>query len=475
MFERTSRRSAAIGAVAFVLCLLAVLSGVPMAAMVTGTTPQPLDESTTAHSEGSEDDALTFDYTFERLVERPGFVRVSVTTTAPDRVTSVTIRPPPGATVEGTTGYEDTGDGGELVWRDLDRAEATVSYITAVNETDDAGRLKEVDTGRWALFQWRSVDLRWSYTRRGGTQRPTVLERPAGTVGPGAVGPGVAYLGPYREATRTVDGERIRVVEPDAADTAETSAAIADALAAASGNLRIGARNERVMVVVAPEPIAVTGRMVRAGSPKIDDMYVRADEPLATADHAWFHEYVHTRQEYETSPRVAWLDDGSAEYYGAWLAYESGFISSTAFYQYVRTDRNADAILSDASGADGPASYFKGMRVLAAADAEIRAGSGGTATLQDVMASVNRHDDTVTLDVLAAAMDETADGQYSTWLERYTTTTEVPSVPTYLESPGSDGVPSDTVPDVPITGLLLFVAAAILAAVVLFDRSRPGR
>jgi hypothetical protein len=388
-------------------------------------------------------------------------VQVTVTTTVPPKVTGVTVEPPEGASVVSARGYTEAEDGSEWAWERAGdgTAEATIGYTVPVNETEN-GSLEGVDVGDWALFDWRRTDLRWRYTRTADTAEPAVVERPAGTVGPGVVGPGFAYLGPYETETRRVDGERIRLVVPEAADLRERPAAVADALAAASADLRIGGRNERVTAFVAPAPIDVAGRLARTGGDRVDFL-VAADEPLATPDSAWFHEYVHGRQAYAVGDRLGWIDDASAEYYGALLAHRQGLIGEAAFYDYVRTNRADDAVLAEAGTGDD-ASYFKGMRVLAAADAGVREGPGD-GTLAAVFRRMNAHEGVVTQADLARFLSEAAGGARGEWLDRYVTTSASPSVPAYLDAePGSAGLPA-----LPALGTALFLAAVLVAALVL--------
>lgn len=452
-------------AVLSALAVLATLPGPALAGASGDATRSAADDWAPAGAEPVPADTLAFDYTFERLPDRPGEVQVTVTTTVPPKVTGVTVEPPEGASVVGARGYTEAEDGSEWAWERAGdgTAEATIGYTVPVNETEN-GSLEGVDVGDWALFDWRRTDLRWRYTRTADTAEPAVVERPAGTVGPGVVGPGFAYLGPYETETRRVDGERIRLVVPEAADLRERPAAVADALAAASADLRIGGRNERVTAFVAPAPIDVAGRLARTGGDRVD-FFVAADRSLATPDNAWFHEYVHSRQEYTVGDRLRWVDDASAEYYGALLAYRQGLIGEKAFHDYVRSDRASDAVLAEAGTGDD-ASYFKGMRVLAAADADVRDGSGGDRTLAAVFERMNGHDGVVTQAELARFLSEAAGEPRGDWLERYVTTSASPSVPTFLDPrPEPTGLPA-----LPTLGTALFVAAVLVTAVVLRAR-----
>lgn len=421
-------------ALAVCLVLLVVVAATPAAAITGGAAAGAGPSSDATETNDDDRPELRFGYAFERLPDRPGEVRVTVRTAVPDGVTTVGVEPPANATVVDTDGYEPTTREGEREWvwnRTAATSRPTLTYTVGVNRTGD-GRLEAVDTGDWALFNWRQVDPSWRYTRGADAPEPAVTERGV-AAGKGVVGPGYAYLGPHGTTTRSVDGEEIRLVVPAAArDGMRASpSAVADSLATAADDLRVGARNERLTVFVAPDPIAASGRLSRAGDAR-QDMYVAADEPLATADSTWLHEYAHSRQSYESGPDMAWFDDASAEYYAALLAHEQGLVAERAFYDHVRTDAYADTTLARTESAADRAPYEKGMRVLAAADARIRADSDGERTLAAVFRAMNERDGPVTREAFAAAVSDAAGRDRTDWVDRYVTTSAVPDVPAFL-------------------------------------------
>ena len=463
------------------VALLALASAVPFPANATATDGTAAgtnaDPATTANRTTGE---LAFDHTLDRLPDRPGDVRVTVETTVPEGVTSVAIQVPENATVVGTDGYERTDDGRETAWiwdrPDADTDRPTVTYVVGVDRTDDGTR-ETASTGDWTLFNWRTADVEWRYERSGDSPEPTVVER-ARAADEGVVGPGYAYLGPSETYSRTVDGETIRLVVPRAAEMEEAPETVLDALATASDDLRIGARNERLTVFVAPEPIDAAGRLSRVEVDGRQDAYVAAAEPLDTPDNAWFHEYVHSRQAYETASEMAWFDDASAEYYAAWLAYEGGHVSREAFYDYVRTDEKRDAVLAASKTATDGASYFKGMRVLAALDAEIREASGGDRTLTVVVRAMNAHEGAVDRTAFADLVADAAGEPRDEWLATYVGTDAAPSIPDYLpesrETAAGDDLREidDDVWTASPTAKVLFVGGMVLAAWTLHSRRR---
>jgi hypothetical protein len=447
----------------------------PSATVADSTPPSVTEEE----GDGTAD-PLVFEYTFARLPDRPGEVRVTVTVTAPTTVTEVGVQPTANATLVSAEGFESvTAEGDrEFRWERGDEGSATASltYDTSVNRTDD-GTVEAVDTGEWALFNWQSTD-RWRYAREAGTERPPTVER-ATVAGEGVAGAAYAYLGPHESYTRRVAGEELRLVVPAAAEMAVEPTTVADALARAARDLRVGGRHAHLNVFVAPDPVEASGRLSRTELDGTQDMFVGADERLDTPDNAWFHEYVHSRQAYETGPAVDWLDDGLAEYYAALLTHEQGRISERAFYDYVRTERYADSVLAETESVTDPASYFKGMRVLAALDARLRAASDGDRTLEDVFRAVNDHPGTVTLATLTD-IATTDDGPDATWVERHVTTSAAPSVPDFLPDDRTTSAVDGEVGDVvdaavaapPVSQVLFAAGLACGVGTLLFRRRR---
>jgi hypothetical protein len=464
-------------------------TGEQVPATVTGDSPvrpatvaaDATPPSVTEEEGDGADDPLVFDYTLARLPDRPGEVRVTVTVTVPATVTAVGIDPAANATLVAAEGFTPETYEGEREFRwertDEGRATASVTYDTSVNRTDDA-TLEAVDTGDWALFNWQSTD-RWRYAREAGTARPATVER-ASVAGEGVAGAAFAYLGPHETHTRRVAGEELRLVVPAAAEMAVEPATVADALARAARDLRVGGRGDRLNVFVAPAPIEAPGRFSRTELDGTRDMFVRADERLDTPDNAWFHEYVHSRQAYETGAELDWLDDGLAEYYAALLTHRQGRISERAFYDYVRTDRYAGAVLAETESVTDSASYFKGMRVLAALDARLRTASDGDRTLADLFRAVNDHPGPVTRATLTDLVTA-GDGPDAAWVERHLSTSSVPSVPAFLPDDETTSAVDGEVGDVvdaavaapPVSQLLFVAGLACGVGTLLFRRRRP--
>ncbi|WP_254543295.1 hypothetical protein [Halomarina pelagica] len=451
------------------VCALCALLCV--AALPTGVVGQP---------DGSSDDGtVAIDYRYEHTGD-PGTVRVTAEATVPANVTELSVELPSNASDVRAADFG--GDGDTLEW-ERDGGDGSrrieLSYRVAVNETDD-GSLEDVSTREWALFNWRGTDLRVGYAHTG--TDPGVTERAVVPERAGVAGETYVYLGPYSTRSRTVNGETIRLVVPRAANGSTDATATLDALATAARDLRVDAGRERLTAFVAPAPIEATGRFSRAGDGGARDMYVSASARLNTPDSAWLHEFTHSRQAYETDESMAWFDDASAEYYGALLTYRQGRISEAAFAEYVRAERERDAVLAEAGAGD--ASYFKGMRVLAALDATIRERSDGRRSLEDVLRRMNRHEGTVSYADFARFVAWAAGEPLDEWLDTYVRGEAAPEVDVGPLTAGATVEPADpnasanlveAVRTAPPTGWALFLAGAALAlATTVTLRRRRG-
>ncbi|MFB6078030.1 MAG: hypothetical protein ABEJ80_03510 [Halarchaeum sp.] len=375
----------------------------------------------------------------------PGEIGVTSRYDVPDRVTSLTVTVPETVTVVSTRGFSRTSDGYE--W-DGGTGTPTLSMTSAVNQTYGGSRALDglhatlpagvaagsnasaaadgtgyqfVDVGPWAIAPIPQFSTRWVY--RGAD---VGIDRRVRVDGEGVVGDSMAYLGPSRTYTREANGQTFRLVVPGATSLTESPDAILNALAAASDALRVGNRDPRVTVVAAPTGVGWGPAGIEYGG---SDAWVRADRRLDVAADVWVHEYVHTRQDYETARDARWLVEASAEYYAGRLTLDAGRISYRDLRTYLShgtTDQYANAVLADPSTWDGPANYYKGALVASELDRRVRLGSDHAASFDDVFAALNDASGTVSdADVRAAVAD--AGGASARDAEaRYVTTRAVP-------------------------------------------------
>ena len=391
--------------------------------------------------------------------DRPGSIAVTLQFGVPDRVTAVeaTIA----ADAESVTADGFSAIQGDTYEWDGETATPTIKYQLPANRTAATGRLDHlpprsaetsvdestatgspdsadtdaaavgdegylfVDAGPWALVSLPGTSLSWRY--RG---EAVGLAREVTTRGPGAVGDRVAFLGEHAVRDRTVNGQTFQLVVPAASEDAMTvpPEQVLDSLAAASGDLRVGDRDESVFVVAAPTGVDWAVRGLQTGDA---DAWVRADEPLADPQSAWLHEYVHTRQSFATTAETRWLTEGSADYYAALLALRQGLTDFAAFADHLERGAEApyaDDVLADPGTWTTGTPYRKGSLVAGETDRRIRLASGGGATFAAVFARLNAESEPVSGDRFRALVADAADESVAEEAGRYVRTDVAPDM-----------------------------------------------
>ncbi|WP_436927360.1 PGF-CTERM sorting domain-containing protein [Halosimplex amylolyticum] len=325
--------------------------------------------------------------------ETRGQVTVVQRYRVPDRVAALKPQLPDSVTVTETTGFS-RGEGTTYEW-DGNTTEPRITFTMQVNQTRDLagpegarGRYLFVDAGEWALFRKPSIPTSWSWQGA----EPIGITRDSVTAGPGYVGEWIAYMGEIETHERRAHGQQFRLVVPDRATLAESPESILDTFAASSDQLRVGDRDDEVIAFAAPTTTVEWG--VRGLQYGDSDMWVRDAEPLATAENTWIHEYVHTRQDFETAPSARWTTEAFATYYAALLAMDQGHVEFDGLRNVLRQGTNrpqSDAVLTDPSTWANAANYLKGSLVAADADRRIRLATDRSRSLQAVFSTMNAH------------------------------------------------------------------------------------
>jgi PGF-CTERM protein len=376
--------------------------------------------------------------------EEAGTVGVTTRARIPDRVTElrVTLLSANGDAVE-ADGFERADDAapGESAWEwDGETPTPSLTYATDANVTvEESGPLaargtyRFVDAGEWALVRTPRTSASWSYT--GQYDGQVGLTRENAVDGEGVASRAMAFLGPYEERVRETDGQRYRLIVPEAADTEATPDEVFSAFEYASAALRVGARDETVFAVAAPTGGVEWGlRGLQIGDA---DLWVRDAEPAGTAADVWTHEYVHTRQAFETDASGRWITEASATYYAALLALDRGTADFEGFERTLargERDPDASAVLADPGTWEGNPDYTKGALVAGEIDRRLRVATDGSASLATVFRDLNAAGKPITneavLDAVEAAAAEGADDETAAAVraeaERLTTTRDAP-------------------------------------------------
>lgn len=341
----------------------------------------------------AEEDQLIRTTTLSLLPDSDGVVRAVVSFSVPDQIVELTTGIPRGASVAGTDGFEATGDG-NYSW-DEETARPSVTLTVTANRTGVGERRLSgaesgegytfVDAGNWALVSVPSAGVWWSSLR---SESRVEFVGVSAVDGEGTAGDRMAFLGPQESETRTIDGQSVTVVVPEAASLQPQRGAIFDALETAAPGLP-ESPVERSLLIAAPTSVDWGPGGLADGS----DAWVRADSPLDVPGNVWLHEFVHLRQDFKTTSATRWLGEGMAEYYAALFTIESGDIGFERFADHL--ERGAtydDAVLSQPDTWTERVEYAKGALVFGRLDESIRAETDAAASTRQVFVAMNRHD-----------------------------------------------------------------------------------
>jgi hypothetical protein len=418
-------------AVAFTLLLVVSMAGPAVAS-------GPAEPTETAgHADGAAavasetanltqtDDDIVRTNRYALTPDRPGSVRVTLTYELPDRVRSLETALVDDGTVTGTDGF-DRVNASTYEWDESTSAPSiTVRYnpnetTTRTGPEAADGRYLFADAGEWALFRQFRTNIRYSYT---GSEPG--FERRARTAGPGAVGDRMVYLGEVTTTERSQNGQTFRLVVPEAAEMSESPDAILDSLTNASRSLRIGDRDADVVVFAAPTDRVEWG--VRGLATGDAEFWARDFERLDEPDNVWLHEYVHTRQAFETTSETKWLTEATAQYYAAALTLEQERIDFDAFRRELALGERStydDVVLSDPSTWTANANYVKGALAAGRLDLTLRAATDQSGTLERVVREINGGDAPVTQTEFLDAVGATGGADARTRAAEITATSE---------------------------------------------------
>ena len=376
------------------------------------------------------DDEIELTTTLDRTPEQVGEITATSSVRIPDRVTELTLRIPEEATVVEADGFSENADG-NYAWDERTDDPSVTFRVSADRRVDSDGPLAEegellfTETDEWALIATPSVGTSWRYSGGG----EMTVDRRTEIDGPGVVGERMAFLGEYDEHTHTAHKQRFRLIVPHAAELDESPETIFDSLGHASDRLRVGERDEEVFMVAAPTAgvdWAVSG--LQGGS---SDLWVGDDERVDTPTNVWVHEYVHARQNYETTDETEWFTEASATYYASLLTLEEGRISVEEFQRYLadgENDPQSGAVLSDPASWENNADYRKGALVSGEIDRQIRVTTEGESSFDDVFRSLNSHDGELAAADFEGYVAAAANSEVASEARRYTTTADTPEM-----------------------------------------------
>ncbi|MFB6110624.1 MAG: hypothetical protein ABEJ60_07110 [Halodesulfurarchaeum sp.] len=327
----------------------------------------------------------------------PGSIEARLAFAIPDQVVELKSSIPARATVIEATGFTPDGTG-NYTW-DGGTPSPSVTVSIAVNRTGASHRsfpgaggasgLLFADTGDWAVLPVPTAAAWWTDV---GADRPGFRSRTV-LSGEGVAGRRMAFLGAHTTSTRRIGDQRVRLVVPAAASMAVDPAAVLDSLSAAGTSLPASPVTETVLIA-APTSVdwGPSGLAART------DAWVRADQSLAVPGNVWIHEFVHLRQDFETTAETRWLREAMAEYNAAQLSFARGRIDfetlSTHLNRGTRS-RYAETVLSRPGTWAPLANYAKGALVYGTLDYRIRQRTDRRYSARHLFEAMNRHPDAI--------------------------------------------------------------------------------
>lgn len=270
--------------------------------------------------------------------------------------------------VVGTDGFSPTDTDGEYEW-DQRTSEPTIEVRVPVNETA-GGAYDYVDAGEWILTD-RPLQLRikWNGVR----QAEFEYDQRLAVDGPGVAAGGMVYLGESDSYEFSSDSEQFRLVVSDAATPEWSVEEIEQRLVTASNQFDGGGRSQRLTLFVLTDPLRRGGLAISTNAA----VWVH-EAGLESPQTTLFHEYIHSRQDYQRTDATEWTIEGSADYFGKLLALKDGTIQYHRFHRLLeRGNDYDDVVLADrASWLGGLANYEHGALALAAMDEQLRTSGG---------------------------------------------------------------------------------------------------
>jgi len=339
-------------------------------------------------------------------------VTVEATVTLPHNIDFVRFRPPENVTVESHSFERSNGS------RYVTETDATITYrLTSPLGNRDFGGKSTAITDEWALVQVTGVTAyRYSGDNPGRIRNTT-------TSGPGVAGDRFVFTGPNRVVNTSTDSNTsIRLVIPDQSNLRANSSKILSALSRAEGDLSLSGPSH-ITIFVGMSPLRRGGQASGAG-------FWAHEESELNGTSTWFHEFVHTQQQYKTAENMQWFTEASAEYYAVILAAEQNRLTQRTFGRAITSRQYESDRLSNPDGwSSGKTPYEKGPRVLAALDIQIRNRSDGNGTLLDVFQLLNTHQGDLQYVDFEDYVAEVAGERLDQWLQRCVRGTAVPNPP----------------------------------------------
>lgn len=324
-------------------------------------------------------------------------------------------------------GFEESG--GTYKW-DERTSEPTIRLTRNADvQNMQFGGLDYTATEEWALIGQTDTTLTAFAREPDSLDFTTHVESPE----PGVNGQTIAYVGEYENERVEGSNENIQAVVSNETEAEISPEAVGETLVETSEMFDVGAESDELTAFVVGDPLRRGGLAPDSGT----DFW--AHEASVEVGTTLWHEYVHTRQNYDRHPSSEWTHEAEADYFAYLLALKQGERSYHRFHRLLAgyDEQYGNVVLADRDSWRGTtANYDLGALVLANLDTEIRDASNGQSTYEDVLATKNDHGEEIADDDFEQFVTEVANEDLSEFFEEHV-----------RSEPGSLSVPPPTAYD----------------------------
>lgn len=344
----------------------------------------------------SGSDTVSITQTVKLTPETPGSIRVTKSVDTTHKLDRLELYAKNTAKNIDLNGFirndvQDSSEGFQNYEWDEHTQSPSITYDLDVNSTDSNGNYHSVDIGEWAVV---STPQMWY---DGSGSRGLEIISDYKVAGPGVITSDYMFLGEHDIKTANANGQQFRLVIPEAANLSVSPDAILEDIAYASNQLKVGERDEEVVMIAIPTP---NGMNWAFGGVALDRTFLTVDDaPLNSTYNVWVHEYIHTRQDFDTTRDFRWFIEGSAIYYTSLFTLQQEQIGFDRFREKTGVNRplyeNAILTKPKQNPKNPPAWNVKGDLIAGRADQRIRLATNGSASLTDIFRRLNSENEPI--------------------------------------------------------------------------------
>lgn len=149
-----------------------------------------------------------------------------------------------------------------------------------------------------------------------------------------------------------------------------------------------------------------------------------SDSKINSPRNPWLHEYIHTRQNINTTNNSDWFIEGSAYYYAGMFTLQQGKITYQQFQQYLNISETLGrgAILTNIEAEHADPQNTKGRLVAGRTDQRIRLATNGSASLSDIFRRMNAANESISNADFIKYVGSYGDNETKSYIQTATTT-----------------------------------------------------